>query len=433
MNVQEEYRKRLTDFEGALSHVADHDNIVVGGAGNEARGILSQLHTIAPRVDYVRVFNGLGMYEYPFLIDTTYRGKFLTDCVFMMGAGRKSHRAGLTAAYPGHLHLAARNWMDVHHPNVFIASVTPMDEHGFFCMPLCLIHEKDAALRADKIILEVNPNLPRVYGETELHISQVAAVVENPMPLPILPAARPTEVERTIGGYIAELVHDGDTIQLGIGGVPDSVAEQLMDKRHLGVHTEMFTTSMVDLVEAGVIDGSRKTLHPGKMIGVFALGEQRLYDMMNDNLSVRLMRGSYVNDPQVISQNDNFVSINSGLNADLTGQVCSESIGSLIYSGVGGQADTAVGATHSKGGRSIIALRSTVTTKDGVKSNINAQLPAGSAVSLSRHDVDYIVTEYGVAPMRGYSVRDRVEHLIAVAHPDWRTQLREDARRLLLW
>jgi len=264
-----------------------------------------------------------------------------------------------------------------------------------------------------------------------VHIRDVDLVVEAATPLPYLPKSQPSQLEQTIGAYIASMVNDGDCIQLGIGGIPDAAAMALMDKHDLGVHSEMLTNSMVDLVEAGVITGARKNYLTGKMVGTFAYGTQELYDMLDENPSALMLRGETVNDPWVVAKNDNFISINSCLSLDLTGQICSESLGSRQYSGSGGQVDMAVGAAHAKNGRNIIAVAS--TKAHGTVSTITAQLAPGSVVTLSRNEVDYVVTEYGIAPLQGRSVRQRVENLIAVAHPDFRAQLREDANRLLLW
>ena len=298
-------------------------------------------------------------------------------------------------------------------------------------IPLCLIHERAFLEAADRIILQINPNLPSVFGDTEVHIRDVDMVVEAATPLPYLPQSQPTETEKIIGEYIASMVQDGDCIQLGIGGIPDAAAQALMGKHDLGVHSEMLTNSMVDLVNAGVITGRKKTYLPGKMVGTFAYGTQELYDMLDNNPSVLMLRGETVNNPQVVAMNDNFASINSCLSVDLTGQICSESIGSRQYSGSGGQADMAVGAVHAKNGRGIIAVAS--TKRHGTVSSITAQLEPGSVVTLSRNEADYVVTEYGIAPLRGRSVRQRVENLIAVAHPDFRAELRQQAQKLLLW
>ena len=373
------------------------------------------------------------MRDYPFLSDPACQESFTVDCVFMMGPGRAAHRKGLSRAYPANLHNGAARWMHHNPVNVFMAAVTPMDRHGYFRMSMCLIHEMEMLEQADLVILEVTPDMPHMLGENVVHISQVDFVVEGNGKMPEIPSAQPNEVEQAIGAHIAELIHDGDTIQLGIGGIPDAVGKCLMDKHDLGVHTEMITNCMLDLVEAGVITGRKKSIHKGKIVGAFTLGNRALYDFLDENPGIAIMPGCYVNDPVVVAQNDNMVSVNTTLNVDLFGQCASETIGSLQYSGSGGQSDTAVGAHHAKNGRNIIAVKSVANTKNGDVSAIHAQLPLGSVVTLSRNEIDYIVTEYGIAPMRGRSVRERVENLIAVAHPDFRRQLRQDADKLMMW
>jgi acyl-CoA hydrolase len=393
---------------------------------------MSNIHRLRGKAR-VSVLNALGMRRHAYDADPIYAETFECDSIFMLGPARESQRKGLTNVVPGHLHCGTGRWIEQHKPLVLISAAAPMDKDGYLYMSLCQLHEKEACESADRVIIEVNRNLPRTYGDTEIHISQIDAAVEADSELPELAPAAATELEAAIGGYVSEMVGDGDTVQFGIGGVPDAIARNLMGKRDIGVHSEMITNSMVDLVEAGVITGRRKTLYPGKIVGAFALGTSRLYEMVRENPSVMFLQGRHVNHPMVVAKNDAMISINSGFCVDLGGQVCSESIGSLQYSGTGGQADTAVGAAHARGGRNVIAVKSTANTKAGVASNICAQLPAGSVVSLSRNDVDYIVTEYGVAPMRGRSVRQRVDNLVAVAHPDFRAQLREDAKRLALW
>ena len=279
-------------------------------------------------------------------------------------------------------------------------------------------------IRTDLTELEHEGKLKRIHG---------GAVPARELVVPSLPTRirRNVRAKDAIGKAAAELVHDGDTIQLGIGGIPDAAALALKDKHDLGVHSEMITNSMVELVKQGVITGRKKNFMPGKIVGTFAYGTQALYDLLEENPGVRMLRGETVNDPRIVAQNDNFVSINACLSVDLTGQVCSESIGSRQYSGSGGQSDMAVGATHSKGGRNIIATAS--TKHGGTVSTITAQLEPGSIVTLSRNELDYVVTEYGIAPLRGRSVRQKVRNLIAVAHPDFRAELQAQAEKLMLW
>jgi len=272
--------------------------------------------------------------------------------------------------------------------------------------------------------------LPRTFGDSHLHVSDVDWFVEHDQEVPSLPSPDPDEVEKTIGGYIAELVDDGSTIQLGIGGIPNAAALALKGKKDLGVHTEMMVDSMMELYEAGVITNKRKSLCKDKFVCTFAMGSRKLYDWLDDNMAVEFRRGSWVTDPSVIRRNSRMVSINTCMNVDLTGQVASESIGHAQYSGTGGQTDTAVGAKEAYDGlgKSIIACRS--TAKKGTLSSIVPTLAGGTAVTLHRANTDIIVTEYGIARLRGRTVRERAKALIAVAHPDFRAGLEQQAGKL---
>ena len=432
MNSYEKaYKEKLVTLEEALDSLQNGDVIGTSQCANEPTAFFDAMHRLHGKGKHFRMFAPMCFQAHEFMSNPIYRDTFDMDITFLMGATRKGREGGLFSYYPGDLHNGAGRWISVNGCNVFIAAATPMDAHGYMKIPLCLIHERAFLEAADRIILQINPNLPSVFGDTEVHIRDVDMVVEAATPLPYLPKSQPTETEKIIGEYIASMVQDGDCIQLGIGGIPDAAAQALMGKHDLGVHSEMLTNSMVDLVNAGVITGRKKTYLPGKMVGTFAYGTQELYDMLDNNPSVLMLRGETVNNPQVVAMNDNFVSINSCLSVDLTGQICSESIGSRQYSGSGGQADMAVGAVHAKNGRGIIAVAS--TKRHGTVSSITAQLEPGSVVTLSRNEADYVVTEYGIAPLRGRSVRQRVENLIAVAHPDFRAELRQQAQKLLLW
>ena len=422
----DEYSKKRVSAEEALSHIPSHSCVASAMCAMEPRTLMANLHKIAGKVEDIHTISGLVVGSYPFMQDPQYQSTFTVDDAFFMGAARSSQKSGIASYFPCNLHSFARRYFSNHKPDVALLSAGPMDEHGYFTCSLCSIYEQELVEQADLVLLEVNPNMPRVYGYTQIHISDVDYLVEVDTPIPQLQKGAVSEDDRKIGAYIADLVNDGDTIQLGIGGIPDAVAQSLLTKKDLGVHTEMITNSIVDLVNAGVVNGSRKSLHKGKIVGTFALGNADLYRMMDNNPCVEIYRAAYVNDPFVIAQNDNMVSINTCIAVDLVGQVTSETLGTLHYSGSGGQSDTAYGANHAKGGRSIIALHS--TAKKGTISTISAMLPQGSVVTLSRNSVDYIVTEYGVAPMRGRSVRERVENLTAIAHPDFREQLRADAR-----
>lgn len=426
----EEYNRKKVTVEEAVSVLKTGDSFGTSVCAIEPNSFLDNLHTLkAKGVSDLTMIDGLTMRDHPFFHEE-YKGLVNVESFFFMGAARKGHKNGTVSFVPGHLHAGPRRWLDNQGKlKVFCGMASPMDKNGYMCLSLCLIQEKLLLEAADIVILEINPNVPRVFGDTEVHISDVDMIIESNSPLPILPPSTPTAEEKVIGEYVASLIHDGDTIQLGIGGIPDAIAPNLMSKHDLGVHTEMINNGMIDLVEAGVITGKKKSIHKGKLVATFALGEQRLYDTLDLNPSILMMRGDYVNDPKIVCQNDNMVSVNTALSVDLTGQICSESIGPMQYSGTGGQTDTASGAIHAKNGRAIIALPS--TKKNGTVSSINAMLPQGSVVSLSRNEVDYVITEYGIANLRGRSVRQRAENLIAVAHPDFRAEMRKDAEKYL--
>lgn len=431
MDFKELYKKKLVSVEEILSKISSKDEIVSAMAASEPQGILSKLHTIKDRVEDVTVVVCLPMKDYEFFMNPSMKGHFLTESWFYTAGLRKAHKYGTVSFIPNHLHLASTKRLYYRKPRFYLGTATRMDKNGYLSLSLGITYEKDIIENADYVVLEVNENLPRTYGDTQIHISQVDFIVENHAPVPEIPIVEPNEKDKIIGNYIAELVEDGSTIQLGIGGIPNAVAKALLNKKDLGIHTEMFTEGMVDLFEAGVITNKKKTLWKGKSVATFALGTKKLYDFIDDNMGVEFQRGVVVNDPYVIGQNYKMISINTALQVDLTGQVCSESLGIRQFSGTGGQADTAVGAQISKEGKSIIALYSSV--KDDTISTIVPVLTEGAAVTLSRNDVDYIVTEYGIAEMRGRSIRDRLKNLINIAHPKFRDELKEKAKELMIW
>ena len=424
-----EYRSKLVTMDDVLDLFRDGDVFSNSQCAGEPNTFLDSLHKLHGRVSGLTMLDGLTMREHPFMVDPQYEGLVYINSNFMMGPARKAAAMGRLSYNPGDLHNNASRWLEYHKPRIFVGMVAPMDDHGFFTMSMCLIHEMEALEASDIVVLEVNPRLPRVFGDTEIHIRDVDYLVEVDTPLPILPKSVPNPAEQEIGRYVASLIQDGDCIQLGIGGIPDAISQELMGKHDLGVHTEMINTGMVELAKAGVINGKKKNLNKGKLVADFAMGEQSLYDYLDMNPSILIKRGTYVNNPMIIMQNDNMVSVNTALSVDLTGQVCSESIGQRQYSGVGGQFDTAFGAMHSKNGRAIIALES--TRKNGTISNIVSALAPGSAVSLTRNCLDYVVTEYGIARMRGANIRERIEALISIAHPDFRAELRKEAEKII--
>ncbi len=317
--------------------------------------------------------------------------------------------------------------------SVITAVVSPMDEHGFLSSgshaDLAWGSWKSGKFR--DLILEVNENMPRSCGNNHFHISEVTALCENNMPLVELPDIPISKEDEIIGQYIAERVPDGACIQIGIGGTPNAVAKYLKDKKDLGVHSEMLTDSMVDLYYDGVITCAKKNFNRFKMIGSFALGSKKLYDFINNNPFVEMHCTSYVNEPYYIGLNDNFISVNATLEVDLTGQCCSESIGYKQYSGVGGQLDFVQGAWRSNGGQSFLTVYSTYKDKEGnLQSSIKPILTHGAIVTTARSEVDNIVTEYGVAHLKGNEIRKRVQDLIAIAHPDFRDQLTFESKKM---
>lgn len=439
MKFQELYNSKKITVDEALCKIKSGDQIISALAAAEPKSILERLHEISDKVQDVTIVTCLPMGVYPYYENPKYKDSFFMEGWFYSGAIRKAHENRNVSFIPNHLHLAASKRLIHRKPNIFIGSACPMDKHGYISLSLSATYEREMIANADIVILEINPNMPRTFGDTIIHISEIDYLVESDYSIPELPVATPSDKDRVIGKYIAELVEDGSTIQLGIGGIPNAVASELLNKKDLGIHTEMFTDGMVDLYEAGAVTNKRKTLMPGKMVATFALGTKKLYDFIDDNPAVQILKGCWVNDPHIIGQNYKMVSINTTLEIDLTGQCCSESIGHRQFSGTGGQSDTAVGAQNCPEGKSIIALYSTTDIKVGPNgerktiSKIVPRLTLGAAVSLSRNDVDYVVTEYGVAQLRGTSIRERVRRLIAIAHPDFREQLKEEANHLTIW
>ena len=420
----------------ALALVNSGDYIVTGLGAAEGREFMTNLHTIADRVKDVTVSNCLPMGAYEFMVNPAYVGSFTTESWFYTPALRKAQANGNVSFIYNHLHLASYKRLCHRKPDIYVGICSMPDKHGYVSLSLSNTYEMPMIKAAKTVILECNPNAPRTFGDVQLHVSDIDYLVECDYPMPELADAEPNEKDMVIGKLIADMIHDGDCIQLGIGGIPNAVAASLMDKKDLGVHTEMLTSGMVKLAKAGVITGKCKQNNPGKMVAVFAMGTKELYDFIDDNPAVAIMDGAYVNDPYVIAQNDNQISINSTIEIDLFGQCCSESIGHVQFSGTGGQADTAIGAQMSKNGRSVIALYSTAMVKNKATgervetSKIVPLLKAGAAVSLSRNDVDWLVTEYGAVCLRGTSMAERAKLIISVAHPNFREELTQEAIKL---
>ena len=363
---------------------------------------------------------------YPFY-RPEFAGKYHGVSWFSQGAARKAINMGFADVMPAYY----RDFPDIHRdyikPDVFICVVSPMDRHGYFSTGCSGSLTEAILVSAKTILLEVNPQMPRALTAPQIHISQVTALWENEAPLFTLPPAEIDEVSSKIGGYIADEIPDGATLQLGVGTIPDAVGLALKEKHHLGIHTEMLTDSMIELLLCGAADNSRKPIHTGKTVAAFAVGSHQMYDYINDNPSVEILAVDYVNDPAVIAQHPNFISVNAGLEVDFYGQVCAESIGTRHISGTGGQSDYVRGAVQSSGGKSFIAFPS--TAKGGEISRIVPFLTTGAQVSTSKNDVDHIVTEYGVAKLRGKTLGQRTKALIAIAHPKFRDELTFAAKK----
>lgn len=432
MTKQEAYQARLGTVEGALELVRSGDCITTSCYGNEPIHFLRQLHTAGPRVEGVCLWMMNNMEDYPVISDPALEGHIDFLSAFYGPACRRMHPVRRVSLVPGNLHSIAASTIRARRPTVHVCAVSPMDPDGRVSLAFDLEASLEWMEAADRVIFEINPNIPRMGGETMVPIEAADYLYEvEDSPLPYAPATPASPVEEKIAEYVSSLIRDGDCIQLGIGGMPGAVGEKLLDKRDLGVHTEMITASMGRLMRSGAVNNSRKNLNPGKSVGAFAWGDQALYDLMAGGGMIEMRRCSYTNDPFVIAQNDNMVSVNTALELDLTGQICSESVGPRQFSGTGGACDFAYGAYHSKGGRGIVAITS--TAKGGAVSKLKAQLTPGAVVSIPRNLADYVVTEYGIAPLRDRTIRQKVENLIAVAHPDFRAELRRQADQWMLW
>jgi acetyl-CoA hydrolase len=358
-----------------------------------------------------------------------YEQNFRVNALFIGHNVRRAVQEGRADFTPVFLSEIPRLFSEGHLPLDFaLISVTPPDEHGFCSYGVEVGTTKPAAESANRIIAEVNPKMPRTLGDSFVHVSRLHTIVEVDYPLPEAPQGGSSEEHLTVGSHIAELIPDGATLQMGIGNIPDAVLKNLTSHRDLGIHTELFSDGVIDMVEAGIITCARKNFHPGKIVAGFLFGSQRLYDFVHNNPLIELHPTDYVNDPFNIAQNDKMVAINSALQVDLTGQVCADSIGPKFYSGVGGQLDFIRGAARSRGGLPIVAFLS--TAKDGAISRIVPMLNEGAGVVTTRNDVHYVVSEYGVASLYGKSVRQRAQELIRIAHPRFREELAFAAREL---
>ena len=423
------YQSKLTDVTHALDAVQNGQRLFPAGVMCEPQTFLDNFHLVVPRLENVVMHKGRSDREYPFLSLPDLSEHMQVMGHLYDGPLRKAAEKHNVTHLPSFLHDFMKNQAETRGIDVFVAQTTPMDENGNLTVSGCGMWEYEAYENAKIVILEVNPQLPRFHGALTVPVERADIIYEVNYPVKEFPSTEPSETDRIIGAYAAEFVRDGDCIQLGLGGLPDLVGRSFLNKNDLGLHTELFTPVMGELIEHGNLTGAKKNIDTGLHVTSFVMGNRPLYDIMEKNPAIQFRPASYTNNPFLIAQIDNMKSLNTAMEIDLTGQICSESIGARQYSGTGGAFDFAYGALHSKGGHSIIAMAS--TAKGGTISKIKPVLTPGAVVSISRNAADIIITEYGVAYLCGRSVRERAEQLINIAHPDFRPELRKQARELL--
>lgn len=426
MDWKAKYQFHITTLQEAVKKIKSGDRVVVEHACGEPSELLAAMVDNAESYHDVEVVHmvamGKALYAQPGM-----EKHFRHNSIFVGGETREaiaSGRGDFTPCYFSEIPNLFSTTLPV---DVALITVSSPDEEGRFSLGVSVDYTLAAAKAAKLVIAEVNEQMPYTMGNSFLTAEDIDWFIPISTPVITLPPPKIGEVEEAIGRYCASLVHDGDTLQLGIGAIPDAILLFLKDKNDLGIHSEMFSDGVVELVREGVITNAKKTLHPGKFIASFLMGTKHLYDFVDHNPDVEMHPVDYVNHPSVIAKNDNMVSINSCVQVDLMGQVAAESIGYKQISGVGGQVDFIRGVAQSKNGRSIIAMPSTAAK--GAVSRIVTLLDEGTAVTTSRNDVDYIVTEYGIAPLKGRTLRERARNLIQIAHPDFQPALKSEFER----
>ena len=425
MSWFEGYKAKLTTAEKAVEIIQSGHRIYYGGNAATPFPLIAAL-TARKDLRNVQLSHVLLIGKDP-IGNPEMEGRFRHNSLFVGPADRPAINEGRADYVPVFLFQIPRLFRDGLIPlDAAIVQVSPPDEHGFCSFGVETLATKGACDCAKIVIAQVNEHMPRVLGDSFIHVSQVTHFIEHSTPLPELPRREVTDVERQIARHIAPLIPDGATLQLGIGGVPDAVLKEIEGKKDLGIHTEMVSDGVMEAIEKGIITGRKKSIHRGKAVLTFAFGSQRLYQYLHNNPLFEAHPVDHVNDPFVISQIDNMVGINSAIEIDLTGQVCSDSIGPRIYSGFGGQVDFIRGCAQSKGGKPIIALSS--CAQGGETSRIQPFLKLGAGVVTTRADVHYVVTEYGIAHLHGRNLRERAEALIKIAHPKFQDELVKAAK-----
>ena len=424
------YRQKLRSAEEAVRLVQNGQAIIVPTGVGEPPALLTALSERRRELHGVRVLQILAMRKYGYLDPETVE-HIRHVAFFYGGATRAGGQAGWIDFLPNYFsEIPAQIQRGQIPADVVFSMASPMDAHGYFALSLAADYTMAAVAKARTVVLEVNPNVPFAGGHCHVHLSQVTALVERSEP--VLEVGLPSigPVQQAIGKFVADLIDDGSTLQIGYGGIPDAVVMQLSGKHDLGIHTEMIGDGILSLIECGAVTNRRKNHHPGKVLATFALGSAKLYRFMDRNPALEMHPVNITNDPALAGRNDKLVAINATLQIDLLGQCGSESLGSLPYSGTGGQSDFVRAANRSNGGKAFIVLPS--TAKGDAISRIVPVLSPGTHVSTSKNDIDHVVTEYGVAQLRGKSAKQRALALIAIAHPDFRAELREQARRIQL-
>jgi 4-hydroxybutyrate CoA-transferase len=427
MGWQSKYTNRLKSAEEAMRSVRSGMRVYIQPGCAEPETLVEALLERAPFVHDVEVVHllTLGNADY---VRPEMAPHFRHNAFFIGGNVREAVNDGRADYTPVYLSEVEQLFESGAMPlDVALIQVSPPDSHGFCSFGVGVDTTLTAAKYARHVVAQVNDQMPRTYGDSFIHVSQIGAFVESSRPLCELPEEKITDLHVAIARNVAGLIEDGAVLQTGIGGIPNAVLPFLMDRKNLGVHTELVSDGVIPLIEAGVINGERKNFKPRKIILGFVLGTKKLFDFVDNNPIFEFHPNSYTNDPIRIAQNDNMVAINSALQIDLSGQVCSDSLGTYFYSGIGGQVDFLRGAAHSKGGKPIIALPS--TAKNGEFSRIVAMLTPGSGVVTSRGLIRYVATEYGVAYLHGKSIRERAKALIEIAHPKFRDELYEYCER----
>lgn len=430
MSVQSLYQQKRMPATDAIRVVKNGDTIVVPTAVGEPPALLTALSEARRDFRDVQISQILPVRKYGYL-DPETTEHVRHSAYFFSGVTRPGGQAGWIDYIPAFFsELPALINRNLSPADVVFSLVSPMDEHGYFSLSLAPDYTMAAIAKARAVVLEVNPNVPFANGNCHIHISQVTALTESEDPILEVGLPKIGPVQEAIGKYVAEMIPDGATLQIGYGGIPDAVVMQLTHKHDLGIHTEMVGDGIMTLVEAGVITNRKKNYHPGKMLATFALGSKKLYQFMHRNPSLEMHPVDFTNDPFLAGQNDNLHAINATMQIDFIGQCGSESLGFAPYSGTGGQSDFVRAANRSNGGKAFIVLPS--TAKNDTISRIVPTLSPGTHVTTSKNDINYVVTEYGVAQLRGKTAQQRCAALIGIAHPDFRGELRESAKRMNL-